>query len=142
MASTITTVAKWSESAGADKGRSANEKCASSRTKTEISLSIHARELVWLDEIRRGYSIKQIARREGLGSRRIQHGVSRARKRGKISHTRESRISNGFHDQNEKINANGMPTPRADPGRISLLLHGLFPVWGRRSSGPETRPAH
>ena len=36
-----------------------------SRTRSEISSSIHARELVWLDGIRRGYSIKEIARREG-----------------------------------------------------------------------------
>ena len=64
-----------------------------SRTKSEISSSIHARELVWLDEIRRGYSIKEIARREGLGCRRIQHGVSRTRERGNQSRIRESRFS-------------------------------------------------
>jgi hypothetical protein len=91
MASTIRTVAKWSESAGTDKGQAGDMKRPGPRTRSEISSSIHARELVWLDEIRRGYSIKEIARREGLGCRRIQHGVSRARERGNQSHIRESR---------------------------------------------------
>ena len=45
------------------------------RTRSEIPSSIHARELVWLDEIRRGHSIKEIARREGLGCRRIRRCV-------------------------------------------------------------------
>ena len=73
MASTIRTVAKWSEFASTDKGQAGDMKRP--RTRSEISSSIHARELVWLDEIRRGYSIKEIARREGLGCRRIQHRV-------------------------------------------------------------------
>ena len=58
MASTIRTVAKWSESAGTDKGQAGDMKRPRPRTRSEISSSIHARELVWLDEIRRGYSIK------------------------------------------------------------------------------------
>ena len=66
-----------------DKGQAGDMKRP--RTRSEISSSIHARELVWLDEIRRGYSIKEIARREGLGCRRIQDGVSRARERGNQS---------------------------------------------------------
>ena len=58
MASTIKTVAKWSESAGSDKDQAGDMKRPRPRTRSEISSSIHARELVWLDEIRRGYSIK------------------------------------------------------------------------------------
>ncbi len=58
MASTIRTVAKWSESAATDKGQAGDMKRPRLRTRSEISSSIHARELVWLDEIRRGYSIK------------------------------------------------------------------------------------
>jgi len=127
MASTITTVAKWSESAGADKGRLADEKRPPPRSKTEISLSIHARELVWLDEIRRGYSIKQIASREGLGSRRIQHGVSRARERGNLSRTRESRISSDLHERNEKITASAGKMFQDDPNRPPRLVP-LFPI--------------
>src|SRR5208337_4579238 len=92
MASTISTVAKWSESAGADKGKLGD--VMRPRTRSEISLSIHARELVWLDQIRRGYSIKEIARREGRGCRRMQHGVSRARERAKKPRILEFRFRN------------------------------------------------
>jgi len=127
MASTITTVAKRSESAGADKGRSGDEKRLHPRTKSEIALSIHARELVWLDEIRRGYSIKEIARREGLGCRRIQHGVSRARERGNLSRTHESRISNNLHEPNGNVTAIAGRMVRYDPNRPPRLVP-LFPI--------------
>ena len=75
------------------------------RTRSETSSSIHARELVWLDEIRRGYSIKEIARRDRLGCRRTQHGVFRARERGNQSRIREPRFSNDLHGRNGKITA-------------------------------------
>jgi hypothetical protein len=127
MASTISTVAKWSESAGADKGRSGNVKRPSLQTRSEISLSVHARELVWLDEIRRGYSIKEIARREGLGCRRIQHGVSRARERGNLSRTREFRSSNDLQERNGKITASAGRVIRDDQYRPPRLVP-LFPI--------------
>jgi hypothetical protein len=68
MASTISTVAKWStESAGADTGQSGDLERPHPRSRAETSPSTQARELVWLDDVRRSYSIKEIARREGLG---------------------------------------------------------------------------
>src|SRR5271166_5094114 len=141
MASTITKVAKWSYSAGADQDRSGAEKRSRPRTKSEVSLSIHARELVWLDEIRRGYSIKEIARREGLGCRRIQHGVSRARERGNQSRIRESRFSNDLHGQNGKITASAERVVRDDPNRPPRLVP-LFPIgaFTPRSACPHHGP--
>lgn len=127
MGSTISTVAKRSEPAGADKGRSGGVKRPRPRTRSEISLSIHARELVWLDEIRRGYSIKEIARREGLGCRRIQHGVSRARERGNQSRIREPRFSNDPHGRNGKITASAGRVVRDDLNRPPRLVP-LFPI--------------
>ncbi len=127
MASTITTVAKWSESAGVDRSRSEDEKRPRPRAKSGVSLSLQARELVWLDEIRRGYSIKEIARREGLGCRRIQHGVCRARQRGNLSRTHDSRIGDHLHDRNEKITASAGRLSRDDPNRPPRLVP-LFPI--------------
>jgi hypothetical protein len=141
MASTIRTVAKWSESAGADKGQAGDMKRPRLRTRSEISSSIHARELVWLDEIRRGYSIKEIARREGLGCRRIQHGVSRARERGNQSRIRESRFSNDLHGRNGKITASVGRVVRDDPNRPPRLVP-LFPIgaFTPRSACPHHGP--
>jgi hypothetical protein len=141
MAGTISTVAKWSESAGADKGRTGNVKGPRPRTRSEISSSIHARELVWLDEIRRGYSIKEIARREGLGCRRIQHGVSRARERGNLFRIRESRFSNDLHERNGVIAASAGRVVRDDPNRPPRLVP-LFPIgaFTPRSACPHHGP--
>ena len=141
MASTIRTVVKWSESAGTDKGQAGDMKRPRPRTRSEISSSIHARELVWLYEIRRGYSIKEIARREGLGCRRIQHGVSRARERGNQSHIRESRFSNDLHGRNGKITASTGRVVRDDPNRPPRLVP-LFPIgaFTPRSACPHHGP--
>ena len=141
MASTISTVAKWSESAGTDKGRTGNVKRPRPRTRSANSLSIHARELVWLDELRRGYSIKEIARREGLGCRRIQHGVSRARERGNSSRIRDSRFSNDLHGRNGEISASAGREVRDDPNRPPRLVP-LFPIgaFTPRSACPHHGP--
>ena len=139
MASTIRTVAKRSEFAGTDRGQAGDMKRP--RTRSEISSSIHARELVWLDEIRRGYSIKEIARREGLGCRRIQHGVSRARERGNQSCIRESRFSNDLHGRNGKITASAGRVVRDDPNCPPRLVP-LFPIgaFTPRSACPHHGP--
>ena len=52
-----------------------------------VSESIEAREYAWLDDIRRGTSIRSIAARAGLSCRRIQHGAARARAREASSRT-------------------------------------------------------
>jgi hypothetical protein len=127
MGSTISRVEMWSGSAGPHTGRSGEVKRPRQRTRSEISLSIHARELVWLDQIRRGYSIREIARREGLGCRRIQHGVSRARERGNLSRIRESRPRDDLQEPNCKHPTNrGIVSP-ADPKRPPRLVP-LFPI--------------
>lgn len=122
MGNTISTIAKWSESTGTDNGLSGDVKRP--RTSPETSISIHARELVWLDKLRRGYSIKEIAKREGLGCRRIQYGVSRARERRNSSRTRESTSSNKLHRRDSKIPASAI---RDDPNRPPQLVP-LFPI--------------
>jgi len=127
MGNTISTGAKWSESAGADEDRSVDVKRPCSQSRSQISLSIHARELIWLDEIRRGYTIKKIARREGLGCRRIQHGVSRARERGNMSRTRDSVCSTNLQERNGKIPVSAGRAIRDDPNRPPRLVP-LFPI--------------
>ena len=134
MASTISMAAKRSsESAGTDTGQAVDVERLHARSGTESSPSIHAHELVWLDDIRRGYSIKEIASREGLGCRRIQHGVSRARKREISSRIRESHLSNEFHLSNElhertgKFSANAGNKVRNDSNRSPRLVP-LFPI--------------
>ena len=79
----------------ADTGQSGDLEQPSSRRRADSCRSTEAREQVWLSDVRRGYSIKEIARREGLGCRRIQHGVSRARERGNSPLIRE------FHQGND-----------------------------------------
>jgi hypothetical protein len=128
MTSTISKVAKkWSDSAGTGKGQAGDVEQAHPRTKVKAFSSAHARELVWLDDIRRGYSIKEIARREGLGCRRIQHGVSRARKRANLSRIRESHSSNGLGEPTGNVTASAGRAVRDDPNRPPRLVP-LFPI--------------
>jgi len=127
MGSTISMVGMWSGSVDPYVGRSGDAKRPRPRTRSEVFLSIHARELVWLDEISRGYSIKEIARREGLGCRRIQHGVSRARERGGLSRIRESRSRDNLQGPKGEVPASGGTATRADPNRPPRLVP-LFPI--------------
>jgi len=142
MASTISTVAKWStESAGTDTGQSGDLERPRPRSRAETSPSTQARELVWLDDVRRGYSIKGIARREGLGCRRIQHGVSRARERGNLSRIREYHSSNELHEWNGEITASAGRVVRDDPNRPPRLVP-FFPIgaFTPRSACPHRGP--
>jgi hypothetical protein len=43
-----------------------------------ISLAVLAREFIWLWDARHGVSTQEIAQREGLSSRRVRFGISRA----------------------------------------------------------------
>jgi hypothetical protein len=58
------------------------------RTSNAAALAVAA-ESLWLDEVRRGHPIREIARRAGLGCRRVQLGVARARLREEASRIRE-----------------------------------------------------
>ena len=125
MISTFSIVAKKRVTGSDDKGVSGDVRRP--RTRSEISLSVHARELVWLDKIRRGYSIKEIARRERLSCRRIQHGVSQARERANLSRTGEPRASDNLQERRVKIRARAgraIPDDRNRPPR----LVPLFPI--------------
>ncbi len=86
-----------------------------------------ARELSWLDDVRRGYTIEEIARREGLGRRRIQLGVSRAREQGSVSRCREHDSGHGerepFGQDSEKSGS-----MREDYSVHAPRLVPLFPV--------------
>jgi hypothetical protein len=142
MASIIGSVAKRStKSAGAHAGQSGDLERPSPRSRAESSLSSHGRELIWLDDVRRGYSIQEIARREGLGCRRIQHGVARAREQGKPSRVRNLSSSNKLHERNGKTAASAERVVRDDSNRPPRLVP-LFPIGGftPRSTCPHHGP--
>ncbi len=67
-------------------------------------LPIDVLESLWLYETRTGHDIRSIARREGLGERRIQVGVMRAKLR-EIAKTRGS----GTGDQPVRFDARSLP---------------------------------
>jgi hypothetical protein len=58
-----------------------------------------AREYIWLDDVRSGIGIKAIALREGVGERRVQYGVKRARARESASSLRDSRARDVLRDR-------------------------------------------
>lgn len=128
MASSISSVTKSStESTGLDTGQSGELERLDPRSTAENSPTTRARELVWLDDVRRGYSIKEIARREGLGRRRIQHGVARARERAKSSHPCELHSSNELCGRDRGITADAGRAVRDDSNRPPRLVP-LFPI--------------
>jgi hypothetical protein len=87
------------------------------------------------------HSIKEIARREGLGCRRIQHGVARARERGNVSRIRRSRSSNQVHERNQNSIAGAGRAAGDDPNRPPRLFP-LFPIgpFTPRSACPHHGP--
>jgi hypothetical protein len=141
MASTKSTVVAGTGAAVTDTGQAADVERPDPRSRAEIASSLHARELAWLDDIRRGYSIKEIARREGLGCRRIQHGVARARERGNVSRIRYSRSSNQVHERNQNSIAGAGRAAGDDPNRPPRLFP-LFPIgpFTPRSACPHHGP--
>ena len=74
-------------------------------------------EQLWLDEVRRGYTAKEIARRDGFSEKYVRRGIRRAR--------------GGNSEPGEKAEA---PAPQRPP-----LLIPLFPVvtFTRSSSCPH-----
>ena len=112
---------------GTGKAQARKEGQAHPRSKVNPFPSTLARELVWLGDIRRGHSIKEIARREGLGCRRIQHGVSRACELGKPTQIRESYSSDDLHRRDKTATASRQKTIRNDVNRPPRLVP-LFPI--------------
>jgi hypothetical protein len=86
-----------------------------------------AREALWLDEVRRGHTLKQIARREGVGWQRIQQGVLWARRREAAARSRESRIRDILRkwDRHRTIDPAGL---EGEDARGYPLLLPLFPI--------------
>ncbi len=127
MENTISKVASSNRFAGTGKRETGNKEQTSSRSKSKGLPPTLARELVWLDDIRRGYSIKEIARREGVGCRRIQYGVSRARERGGLPSTSEGDSRHDWQGRNEQETGTIEKVRRDDPNRPPRLVP-LFPV--------------
>lgn len=141
MASAIGTVTKCSsQSAGTDTKQPGDVERPHPRSGAQSSPSTRARELIWLDDIRRGYSIKQIARREGLSCRRIQHGVSRARQGGNVPRMRDSSSGDQLDERHGKMAASTGRVNR-DPPRPPRLIP-LFPIgaFTPRSECPHHGP--
>ncbi len=112
---------------GADTGQSGNLKQPTSRRRADSPRSTEAREQVWLSDVRRGYSIKEIARREGLSCRRIQHGVCRARERGNSPQIREFHLGNELPLRNTRAAATAARVATASTKRPPILVP-LFPI--------------
>ena len=103
--------------------------------------STSLRELIWLDDICRGSSIKEIAIREGLSCRRIQRGVSRAREKGGRLSSRESDSNCKVQRQNRHVTANEFKLVRENSHRTPRLVP-LFPIgaFTPRSTCPHHGP--
>ena len=127
MENTISKVASSNGSVGTGKRETGNGKQIGSRGKSKGLAPTLARELVWLDDIRRGYSIKEIARREGVGCRRIQYGVSRAREHGSLCCTSPGDSRHDQYGRNEQGTGTVEKARRDDPNRPPRLVP-LFPV--------------
>ncbi len=142
MANRIRSVARWStDPEKADKEQSGDLKRSRPGIGASSASSTRTRELIWLDDVRRGCSIKEIAGREGLGCRRIQHGVSRARKRVSSSHASGSHPSGRLHVRNEKFTAATGKAVRRDSSHPPRLVP-LFPIgeFTPRSACPHHGP--
>jgi hypothetical protein len=86
---------------------------------------VEAAESLWLDEVRRGYSIKHIARGAWLGRRRVQQGVARARLREQTSRIGDGRIREVLHEQERTLIA--YPGWTVTKDRLPELVP-LFPI--------------
>jgi hypothetical protein len=86
-----------------------------------------ARESFWLNEVRRGYSIRLIARNEALAERRIQVGVGRARLREELSRIKELEIREILHKQATATPSHAQPLCAEHRRQIPSLLP-LFPI--------------
>jgi len=88
---------------------------------------VEAREFLWLDDHRRGLSLRSIARREGLSLRRIQHGVARARERERSTASVASPMRDRFLDDESRARRGFWETGSDDPRRPPRLVP-LFPI--------------
>jgi hypothetical protein len=81
-------------------------------------LPTDVRESLWLDEVRVGTTIQTIARREQLSTRRVQHGVTRARLR-ELSAIQRNRATSSVAGGDADSNSEARNLPRLVP---------LFPI--------------
>jgi hypothetical protein len=107
---------------------------------------VEAREYVWLDDVRRGISIREVANREGLSIRRVQLGVTRARLRDDLSRKTNSRnrdflrMMDSTRTMSWGVGARGDDPERS--GRQPPQLIPLFPIgpFTPRSTCPHHGP--
>jgi hypothetical protein len=86
-----------------------------------------ARELLWLDEVLHGSSVKEIAKREGLSRRRVQLGIARSRKYGISPQETHSRVGNQAPDRVPAPGLAHLSATRHDKHRPPRLVP-LFPI--------------
>jgi hypothetical protein len=92
-----------------------------------IPAPVAAREDLWLGKARQGWKISEIARRVGLGPRRILHGIARAREREENSRKRESRLQGAMQGEEPPVIVNSGGNAGDDPRRPPRLVP-LFPI--------------
>jgi hypothetical protein len=85
-------------------------------------------ESFWLDEIRRGYTIRTIARRDNLSERRVQSGILRAQRQELEKKTQ------GRNAVTVAPSAGSRPEPQVMPRLVPLFPIGPFT--------PDTRCGH
>lgn len=90
----------------------------------EIAVPREVRESLWLQEVRCGHRIAEIAAREGLSKRRVQAGVSRAREREEGLPRWDSRMRRVLRKRDQAEGTSGVPwDPECPP-----ILIPLFPI--------------
>jgi hypothetical protein len=108
----------------------------SARSRAERSLSVQAREALWLQQVHEGKATKKIARREGLSQRRIQQGISQAALRERESHSGNSRLQDVTYGILQEHRDDKSPThgrsssahSRIEDPRYPPRLVPLFPI--------------
>jgi hypothetical protein len=88
---------------------------------------VAARESLWLQEIHQGYTIAEIAHREGLSRRRITTGIGRAREREVLSRKRNSCERENVPVRDDEPVA-GSGDAERDEARRPPRLVPLFPI--------------
>ncbi len=98
-------------------------------SRPQRSVACQGRELSWLEEVRCGKSIKEIARQERLSCRSIQLGVSRAREKAnhQISRSSNTRFSGDLHTRDE-VASGAVRSLSGDARDRPPRLMPLFPV--------------
>jgi hypothetical protein len=88
---------------------------------------VEAREALWLRDIRRGYTVAEVARRERLSRRSITMGLGRAREREKLSRKRNCDLRD-IPNKQEGRSSGKTRDPEWSDARRPPRLVPLFPI--------------